>query len=135
MLSELCRLGADAELKYTPTGTPVAELRLVYDVRVKGENRPQWITASLWGTRAEKTVQHLTKAKQLFVTMESPYVRKWYKGEGYSAMSRVIDFKFAGGQAEQGGYQQPQQSQRPAQPQPQPAPQGEFGAFDDDIPF
>ncbi|MDO6747198.1 single-stranded DNA-binding protein [Gilvimarinus sp. 1_MG-2023] len=152
MLSELCRLGADAELKYTPDQTPVAELRLAYDVRVKGETRTQWITASLWGKRAENTAPYLTKGKQLFVTMESPYVRKWDNGEGVSVMSRVIDFKFAGGQQDQGGqgYQAPAQDYRghsgsnqpnptyqqgqPAQQQ-QPAPQGGFDSFDDDIPF
>lgn len=153
MLTELCRLGADAELKYSPSGDAVAELRLAYDVRVKSETRTQWITASLWGARAEKTAQYLTKGKQLYVVMESPYVREWDNGQGYSVVSRIIDFKFAGGK-EQGGQQDSPQQQyqaaprrepKPAQQPPQPSPAQTYqshqqsspglDAYDDDIPF
>lgn len=141
MLTELCRLGADAELKYTPNGDAVAELRLAYDVRVKNETVTQWVTASLWGKRAESAAQHLTKGKQLFITMESPYVRKWDKGDGYSLVSRVIDFKFAGGGKDQSDQQHSQSVQEQfANRQPNRAPnpynpQAGFAGQDDDIPF
>jgi single-strand DNA-binding protein len=140
VLIELCRLGADAELKYTPSGEAVAELRLAYDVRVKNETRTQWVTASLWGKRAESTAQYLTKGKQLMVTMESPYVREWDNGQGYSMMSRIIDFKFAGGK-EQGSQQQEypsqyQQNQPAPRREPPPVQQPPSGFKDDeDIPF
>lgn len=148
MLTELCRLGADAELKYTPNGDAVAELSLAYEVRVKGDNKTQWIKASLWGKRAESTAQHLTKGKLLFVTMESPMIREYTKADqstGFSLVSRIIDFKFAGGQSDQRpapAQSAPQQDYRghsgsnqphpPSTPQQQPA---GFDSFDDDIPF
>lgn len=55
ILTGLARLGADADLRYTQGGEPVATLRLAFNYGQKdssGSKPTQWIEASLFGKRA-----------------------------------------------------------------------------------
>lgn len=68
ILTALARLGRDAELRYTQSGDAVCELALAinYGRKEADGNRPtQWLSASLWGKRAESLAQHLQKGKLL----------------------------------------------------------------------
>lgn len=132
MFTKLMRLGADAELKTTPSGTSVAELSLVYDVGRGDNKQPQWVRASLWGKRAEATCQYLTKGTQIVAYLDEILVDTYTKrdgGHGATLKGRLVDFEFAGS----GQQQSPQNS-----PAPQASQQPAAGAddFDDqDIPF
>ena|SRR3990167_10786468 len=65
-------LGADAEVRYTGDGTPVANFRMATNEFFKnsaGENqkRTQWHRVVLWGKSAETLGQYLVKGKQVAI--------------------------------------------------------------------
>ena len=150
----LARLGRDVELRFLQDGTPVSNLALAFNYGKKDDqgNRPtQWIEGVLWGERAERLNQYLTKGTQLQVHLSEPHVETYTKndgGQGVKLVARVDFIQFAGGgnnQNQQGGQQQ----QRPAAktggdyaaakegraPANKPAPRSDFSDMDDDIPF
>ncbi len=65
-------VGRDAELRYTGNGTAVADFSLAVNRNWKGadgERREEtnWFRITLWGTRAERVSQYITKGSQLYV--------------------------------------------------------------------
>lgn len=144
MLIKLMRLGKDAELRYTQAGDPVLDLNLAYNYGRKDENGKQptqWVRASLWGQRAEKVAQYMTKGKAIVAHVDDLHVREWNKddgGTGYSLEGRLAHFEFAGGGRDEGNGQSQQARQSPPRQQ-SPATGGGSsdggGGFDDDLPF
>lgn len=65
------RLGGAPELKYTPSGTAVAELRLATDRSIQdGEERRQltdWHNVVVWGKQAEAVAQYTRKGSLINV--------------------------------------------------------------------
>ena len=52
----LARIGKDAEVRFTPGGTAVANVSLAFTYGKKGDDgkrQTQWVDASIWGQRAE----------------------------------------------------------------------------------
>ncbi|WP_062390859.1 single-stranded DNA-binding protein [Pseudomonas abietaniphila] len=151
-LTDIGRLGRDAELRYTPNGDAVCNLPLACEYGRKGQDgkRPtQWVDATLWGKQAEAMAPYLLKGQQLHFTIDDAHVETFDKSDGSQGIKltgRVIIIKFAGSspqqQAQQAPQQQPrQQPQQRTQQQSRPAQnqQGtngpDFDSFDDDIPF
>ena len=128
MYTKLIRIGRDAEMKTTPSGTQLLEMSAVYDIGFGENKKPQWIKIAMFGQRAEKLVSHFTKGKQIVATMDDVKSEAWISnGEAKSGMSaKLVDFEFAGGQ-----QQQQQQAQQPQQaaPQYQQAPQQQAPAY------
>jgi single-strand DNA-binding protein len=66
-------LTKDPELRYTPSGTAVCNLRLASSTVRKGKNGEDpkedklFITAVVWAKRAENCAQYLKKGSQVFV--------------------------------------------------------------------
>jgi single-strand DNA-binding protein len=64
-------LGATPELKFTPKGTPVAELRIATNHRVKdGEawiDRTDWHTVDAFGKNAELAARYLAKGSAVLI--------------------------------------------------------------------
>lgn len=140
MFIKLVRLGADAEVKFLPSGKPVCELSVAYDVGWGDNKKTQWMRLSLWGDRAEKSAQHLTKGKQIEVRVDDLHIEIFdgRSGPVSTLKGTLVSFEFtAGGRQDQasGGQQdaQAQQRERPAAQAPAPARQPQD--FDDDIPF
>jgi single-strand DNA-binding protein len=151
-LSDVGRLGRDAEIRYTPGGDAVCNLALACEYGRKGTDgkKPtQWIDATLWGKQAEALAPYLLKGQQLHFTIDDAHVETFPKSDGTQGIKltgRVIVIKFAGSppQQDQPAPQQqsrpanqqarPQQQSRPA-PQQSPQPAADFDSFDDDIPF
>lgn len=148
-LSDVGRLGRDAEIRYTPGGDAVCNLALACEYGRKGTDgkKPtQWIDATLWGKQAEALAPYLLKGQQLHITIDDAHVETFPKSDGTQGIKlagRVIVIKFAGSppQQDQPAPQQqsrpqarPQQQSRPA-PQQTPQPAADFDSFDDDIPF
>ena len=155
ILTGLCRLGRDAEIRYTPDGKAVANLSLAYNHGMKdkeGHRPTQWVNASLWGERAEKLVQYLTKGTLLSVVLNDVHIETYDRkdgGTGTNLKGMVSHLEFAG-KREDG--ERPQQERgmkethaEPASKQPgnsagqaggvkKPLPGG-FDQMDDDIPF
>lgn len=151
-LTDIGRIGRDAELRYTPGGDAVCNLAIACEYGRKGQDgkRPtQWVDATLWGKQAEAMVQYLVKGQQVHFTIDDAHVETYTKADhsqGVKLTGRVIIIKFAGSppqQAQQSSQQQqsrPQQQRQQARPQAQPqnqqgVPGPDFDSFDDDIPF
>lgn len=151
-LTDIGRIGRDAELRYTPSGDPVCNLAIACEYGRKGNDgkRPtQWVDATLWGKQAEAMAQYLVKGQQVHFTIDDAHVETYTKSDnsqGVKLTGRVIIIKFAGGppQQAQGNQpaQQPRQQQQRTQPRQAPQQQSQQGtngpdyeSFDDDIPF
>ena len=64
------RLGRDSELRHTGAGTAVLGFSLAVDQHRKGEKTTLWVDCSIWGDRAEKLAQYLTKGACVAVAGE-----------------------------------------------------------------
>jgi len=122
------RLGQDPEVKFLPSGDPVANLRFCVGKTWKDKNsgqkqeKPNWITLVAFGRTAEIIQQYTKKGDQLRVTCEMQ-VREWEAQDGgkRSATEFVIremqmlgspgGGQQGGQQGQQGGYQQQGQQQ------------------------
>ena len=143
-LSDVGRLGRDAEVRFTPGGDAVCNLAIACEYGRKGPDgkKPtQWVDATLWGKQAEALAPYLLKGQQLHFTIDDAHVETFAKADGTQGIKltgKVIVIKFAGAPPQ--AQNQPQQS-RPAPQQSRPAPQqnqqGTNGpdSYDDDIPF
>lgn len=138
ILSGLGRLGRDADVRYTPDNKCVANLSLAYNYGMKdqeGKRPTQWISASLWGERAEKLATYLTKGTLLCVVMDDVHVQTYEKrdgGTGFDVRARIVNLEFAGGKKEDAP------AEAKSEPKPAAKPSGKAGHFDDledDIPF
>ena len=66
------RLGKDPELKYTPSGAPVAKFSLATDESFKDRNgelqkHTEWHNIVAWNKLAEICGEYLTKGKQVYI--------------------------------------------------------------------
>lgn len=137
----LARIGKDAEVRFTPSGTAVANVSLAFTYGKKGDDgkRPtQWVDASIWGQRAEPMAPYLLKGKQIVAYLEDVHLQTYTKNDGTTnskMVARLADFEFVSEGSGDGQLAAPAQRQAPAPRQAQ-APQGSgFDDMDDDIPF
>ena len=135
----LARIGKDAEVRFTPGGTAVANVSLAFTYGKKGDDgkrQTQWVDASIWGQRAEPMAPYLTKGKQIVAYLEDVYLQTYTKGDGTQntkMVARLADLEFVSDNSDHKPTQKPQNA---LQPRPAPAPQGPgFDDMDDDIPF
>lgn len=141
-------LGADIELRYTPGGTAVGNVRLAttetWNDKNSGERREQteWHRVVLWGKQAETLQEYLKKGRQICVEGRLQ-TRSWEDRDGnkrYTTEVRSDRVVLLGGRREdgdggrQGSYAREQESPRGG---PAPEPDGGGGAdlTEDDIPF
>ena len=79
-------LGADPELRYTPSKIPVCTLRVATGERRKNQEgewveTTEWHSIVVWGKTAENCSQYLQKGRQVFVEGRLQ-TRKWQDQEG-----------------------------------------------------
>lgn len=60
-------LGSDAELKHTTSGKTVVNFSIAARGRSKNDE-PTWVRAAMWGERATKVAQYLTKGSRVAVS-------------------------------------------------------------------
>ena len=96
-------LTKDPELRYTPSGTPVANLRLAVNSSFKGHDGQRkeetcFITIVVWSKQAELCNQYLKKGRSIFVEGRLIY-RSWEaEGKTRSTMEvRADRVQFLGG--------------------------------------
>jgi len=143
ILSGLARLGRDAEVRHTSDGMAVANLALAYNYGKKdadGKRPTQWIDASLWGERATKLAQYLTKGTQISVVVEDVHGETYKKNDGtggYSIRARVLSLEFAASKPSESkpAEQRQETKQQPATAKPKPSGGHSFDDMADDIPF
>jgi single-strand DNA-binding protein len=130
------RLGANPEVKYLPSGEPVANVRLACGKKWKNkqtgqpEERTEWITCVMFGKLAEMIGSYWQKGTQVFVQGEVR-TRKWQDQSGQDRYS--TEFVIDKVQTLKDGKNDT------AQPKQQPASQNQpangFDFPDDDLPF
>jgi single-strand DNA-binding protein len=127
----LARIGKDAEVRFTPGGTAVANVSLAFTYGKKGDDgkRPtQWVDASIWGQRAEPMAPYLLKGKQIVAYLEDVHLQTYTKGDGTQntkMVARLADLEFVS----DGSDHKPTQKSQSA---PQSKPQGSgFEDFED----
>ncbi len=155
-------LTRDPEVRYTPKGTPVADLRLAVNrtyTTENGEKREEvtYVDVTLWAKSAEIVGQYMHKGSPIFIegrlqmdqwddkTTGQKRTKISVVGENFQFLGR----REGGGDAASGGDEggaarpAPRPAQRPASAgrQSQPAPEGfnegpiTDGMEDDNIPF
>ena len=135
-------LGRDAELRYTPGGSPVATLNLATtevwnDKSGQRQEKTEWHRVVLWGKTAESLSEYLTKGKQLYIEGRLQ-TRQWDDKDGnkrYTTEIRGDRIVLLGGG---GGASRPQVARAAAgaggaMDEPMGEPVTEL--TDDDIPF
>ena len=130
------RLTRDPELKYTPGGTAVCELRLAvnhtYRTRDDGKKEETcFIDVSVFGRQGETVNQYLSKGRELFVEGRLK-LDSWENQEGQkrSKHSLIADrCQFLGGRGERSEAAPADPESYDARPAQAPA------AEDDDLPF
>jgi len=88
------RLGKDPELKYTPSGAPVAKFSLATDESFKDktgekQSRTEWHNIVAWNKLAEICGEYLTKGKLIYIE-GSIRSRQWQDQAGNKRTSYEI---------------------------------------------
>lgn len=65
-------LGADIDLKYTPSSRAVANISIACNESFKGKDgqrqeRVEWVKVQVWGEMAENCAKYLSKGRQIYV--------------------------------------------------------------------
>ncbi len=147
-------IGADPEIKYTPSGAAVANVTLATSETWKDKNtgaqqeKTEWHRVVFFNRLAEIVGEYVKKGAKLYIE-GSLRTRSWeqdgikrYATEIVASEMQMLDTR--GG--DQGSYEAPQGAQESARaaPRPRPSPyadnpqssqQSGFDNFDDDIPF
>ena len=132
MLSQVTlmgRLGADSELRYTPSGQAVCEFSLA--VQPYGQEEPDWWRVTCWEKQAEFAANHLAKGCRCLV-IGTPRLEEWTDKEGghhakLAATARTIqaiDWAADAAADEEAASPEPPPAPRPApasRPAPRPA--------------
>src|SRR5215471_5006192 len=101
------RLGRDPEIKYTPSGAPVAKFTLATDEVFKDrageqQRRTEWHNIVAWSRLAEICGEYLTKGKQVYIE-GSIRSRQWEDQSGNKRTSYDIvarEMKMLGSKAD-----------------------------------
>lgn len=148
----LGNLGNDPEVKYTASGSAIANLTVAtsesWNDKATGEKREavEWHRVVLFGKLAEVAGEYLRKGSQVYIEGQLR-TRKWtdqsgqekYTTEivvGMNGVMQMIGGKQESKPQQQGGWGQPQQPKPQQQSKPaQSGPSVPPTNFDDDIPF
>ncbi len=140
------RLGKDPEIKYTPSGAPVAKFSLATDEAFKDrageqQKRTEWHAIVAWNKLAEICGEYLTKGKQVYIE-GSIRSRQWEDQSGnkrtaYEIVAREMKMLGSKGDTERAATAAASASAERATTEPpaapEPLPQSEI--TDEDIPF
>jgi single-strand DNA-binding protein len=103
-------LGADPEMRYTPSGAGVCEFRIATseswnDKQGQKQERTEWHRVVVWGKRAEVCAKYLSKGRQVYIEGRLQ-TRTWDDKDGNKRyMTEVVanDVQFLGGGGKEGG--------------------------------
>lgn len=129
-------LGADPELRYTPSGTAVASFNIATTERFKdknGENqeRTEWHSIVCWGRLGELANEYLKKGRSVYIEGRIQ-TRNYEDKDGikrYKTEIVALQMQFLGSrtQESQPASAAPSSSSAPSEP--------DIPADDDDLPF
>jgi single-strand DNA-binding protein len=132
-------LTRDPELRHTPSGTAVCNLRLAVNTRRKDEtgqwvDKPNYFDVTVWGNQGERCAQYLAKGRPVAVDGRLEW-REWETPEGnkrqaVDVVADTVQFLGSRGEGEGGGA-----GYIPSDATPTPAGDFPSSPTDDDIPF
>ncbi len=88
-------LARDAELKYTSSGRPVAQFRVIANTGYSKYTHTEGFNVVVWGQLAEKLAGYLTKGKPVLVEGETR-TRKYQDKEGQDRYVTEVVVGFGG---------------------------------------
>ncbi|WP_339934550.1 single-stranded DNA-binding protein [Vreelandella glaciei] len=104
----VARIGRNAEVRKTGSGTSVAGFAAAVDVGFGEHKQTLWLDCSLWGKRAESgLIPYLVKGQQVFVSGEIG-TRQFNKGDGsqgFAVTLKIAEIDLVGGKSQNGGGQ------------------------------
>ncbi len=143
-------LGRDPELKYTPSGVPVAKFSVATTEVFKDKNgeqqkRTEWHNIVAWRRLAEICGEYLTKGKQVYIE-GSIQSRQWEDQSGnkrtsYEIVARQMTMLGSRADSERSSTGEPRATASPASatsdqtPPAEPVPPPSSEITDEDIPF
>ena len=153
-------LGRDPEVRYTPSGSAVANVTIAtsdsWKDKQTGEmqERTEWHRVVFFNRLAEVVAEYVKKGQQIYVEGRIQ-TRKWqdqsgqdrYTTEIVASEMQMLGGRSAGGGGGVSGFDQGMDQSQPQQPMgggaqakqggaaPAPAQGGAYDDFDDDIPF
>jgi len=136
-------LGADPEVRYTQSGSPVANLRIATSERWKDkqsgepQERTEWHRVVLFGKLGEIAEQYLKKGSQVYIEGRLQ-TRKWQGQDGQDRYSTEVvgnDMQMLGGRGGSGGGGSSSSSSSYDNDGGGPTPSNSAPLEDDDIPF
>ena len=138
-------LGRDPEIRYLPSGDPVANVTIATSSKYKGKDgnmveETEWHRVTFFGKLAEIVGQYLKKGRPVYVEGRIK-TRKFTDKDGVEkyATDIIANEMQMLGERQDSGDDAPQQAQRPAPQSAQrqaPRPSSGFEDFDDEpIPF
>lgn len=98
LLTAIVRLSKDAEIKFLPDSTPVAQLNMALTSGYGNKAVTTWVIGNLFGKRAELLAPMLLKGQQIGITGELTN-RKYVAKDGtekYSLEMRITDVTLLG---------------------------------------
>ncbi len=103
-------LGRDPELRYTASGTAVANFTLATTENIRSkdgerEDRTEWHRIVAWGRTAELCAQYLNKGRSVYIEGRIQ-TREWEDKEGQKRRTTEVvanTVQFLGGRGQQGG--------------------------------
>ena len=115
------RCGQDMEVRFTPGGKAIGQFSLPVETGFGDNKKTSWVTCKVFGERAEKLAQYVTKGAAVTVT-GAFQLDEWEKdGVKHSRPCILVnDIQLP---PQQQGSHQPQGQQQQQQPQRQQAPQ------------
>ncbi|MEX9484071.1 single-stranded DNA-binding protein [Proteus mirabilis] len=128
-------LGKDCEQRWTPNGKAVASFSLPVKQGYGEHEKISWIICKMFGSKAEKLPEYLTKGTKVTVTGEF-VMEEWTSQSGEKKSAPVIivnQLDFGGNGGNQAGSQQ--STRQPQQEQQQTSQNEPPMDFEDDIPF
>lgn len=128
------RLGADPEIRYTPSGRPVTNLRMATneiwkDKEGQQQDRTEWHNIVLWDKLAEISAEYLKKGSHVYVEGRLQ-TRTWEGQDGTQRRTTEIVAMRMQMLDKKGG-----ESAGPSAPEEPPADDGPAVSEDDDLPF
>ena len=141
------RCGQDMEVRFTPNGKAIGQFNLPVETGFGDNKKTSWVTCKMFGERAEKLAQYITKGAAVTVT-GAFQLDEWEKdGVKHSRPCILVNDIQLPPQQQVGQQSQGQQQQQPQQRQQapqnngyqqarsQPMQQQDAPQFNDDLPW
>lgn len=87
-------LGADPEVRFTPSGQKVTTMRVATKVRKKGKDETIWFRVTIWGDRFDKMIAYLKKGSAVVVVGELDKPEIYTDREGRPQLSLEMTAEF-----------------------------------------